>query len=140
MDYFAELWEVTEIANVYIDTRDSASNAYVLNVLQRLLNAWYQDLSLLYKKGSHLFFHELQEQNALQLASLEGVHSRVPNFCSLAVLSLWHNISYVYARLKDAYSVPNETAEDLNQHLHIAYNDITTKLENGDQQMEDADD
>ncbi|KAG9623312.1 hypothetical protein KCU64_g20360, partial [Aureobasidium melanogenum] len=141
--YFAELWEVTEIANGYINVRrsDPASDADVHDVLQRLSEVWHQDLSLLYEKGSHLFFRDLKEQNALQIAiNLESIHSRVPNFCSLAVLPLWHNLPYLYARLKEAYRVSDETAEDLCQHLHVAYDDIITNLYDGDQDMEDAHD
>ncbi|KAH0279859.1 hypothetical protein KCU91_g1435, partial [Aureobasidium melanogenum] len=141
-DYFAELWEVTEIANDYINTRrsDPADKADVRDMLQRLSKVWHQDLSLLYKKGSHLFFRDLKEQNALQVATnLKSIHSRIPKFCSLAVLPLWHNIPYLYARLKEAYGVPNRfAAEDLCQHLHIAYDDIITNLNHEDQEMEDA--
>ncbi|KAH0361031.1 hypothetical protein KCU65_g8980, partial [Aureobasidium melanogenum] len=141
-DYFAELWEVTAMANNYINTRrsDPADNADVHDVLLRLAKAWYQDLSLLYKKGSHLFFRDLKEQNALQIATnMKSIHSRIPNFCSLAVLPLWHNIPYLYARLKEAYGVSDETAEDLCQHLHIAYDDIIMNLDGGDEDMKDTD-
>jgi hypothetical protein len=141
ISYFVELWEVTDLATHYIETRiPDPSNfefAEVIALLDRLWDAWFQDLSLLYQKHN-LLFSDPHKQVVSQIASVKAIQAKAPTFCTLAVLPRWHGIPLQYAEIKEKWGITDVEAEDLDGHLHIAYDEILTKFQDGDVEMEDG--
>jgi hypothetical protein len=141
VSYFVELWEVTNLATDYIkDWRpDPADYTEAITFLDRLSDVWFQDLSMLYEKDC-LLFQDPKEERASQIASIKAIREQVPSFCSLAVLPRWHGIPYMYAQLKEKWGVTDTEAEDLDAHLHVAYDEILTEHNGEDLEMKDEDD
>jgi len=141
ISYFVELWQVTDLATDYIRNWKSSPSNFTdkINFLDRLSDVWFQDLSLLYEKNSRLY-QDPKKQVASQIASIEAIRAQAPKFCSLAVLPRWHGIPYLYAQLKHKWGITDEEAEDLDGHLHVAYDEILTQLNGEDLEMDDFDD
>lgn len=137
ISYFVELWEVTDLATDYIKNwRPNPTNyTELITFLDRLSDVWFQDLSLLYEKNSHLF-QDPKKEVAVQVASIKAIKAQVPTFCTLAILPRWHGIPYLYAQLKHKWGVTDEEAEDLDGHLHVAYDETLTKLDSEDLEMD----
>ncbi|KEQ72927.1 hypothetical protein M436DRAFT_82199 [Aureobasidium namibiae CBS 147.97] len=137
ISYFVELWEVTDLATDYIkDWRPNPTDySDIITFLDRLSDVWFQDLSLLYEKHSCLF-QDPKKKVATQVASIKVIKAQVPTFCSLAVLPRWHGIPHLYAQLKHKWGVTDEEAEDLDGHLHVAYDEILTKLTGEDLELD----
>jgi hypothetical protein len=140
--YFVELWRVTDLATEYINTRtpdpEDADYEDVIKLLDHLQDAWLQDLSLLYKSDSPLF-QDPKEETAIQIASLNAIKAQEPTFCSFGVLPRWHGIPYQHAQIKEKWGVTDDDAEDLEGHLHVAYDKILTRLNDEDAEMENGD-
>lgn len=136
ISYFVELWEVTDLATDYIKNWRPNPTTYpdMITFLDRLSDVWFQDLSLLYEKNSHLF-QDPKKGVSTQIASVEAIRAKSPTFCTFAILPRWHGIPYLYAQLKHTWGVTDEEAEDLDAHLHVAYDDILTKLNDEDLKM-----
>lgn len=128
ISYFIELWKVTDMATDYIKNwRPNPVNyTEAITFLDRLSDAWFQDLSMLYERDC-LLYQDPKEEVAAQFASIKAIREQAPSFCSLAVLPRWHGIPYLYAQLKHKWGVTDEEAEDLDADLHVAYNEILTK-------------
>lgn len=135
--YFVELWQVTDLATDYIKDwkPDLIDYSEIITFLDRLSDAWFQDLSVLYEKDSHLF-QDPKKEVAIQVASIKAIRAQVPTFCTLAIFPRWHGIPYLHTQLKHKWKVTDEEAEDLDVHLHVAYDDILTKLKKEDLEMD----
>jgi len=133
ISYFVELWEVTDLATDYIKNWRPNPTDYtdIITYSDRLSDVWFQDLSLLYEKHSCLF-QDPKKEVAVQVASIKAIKAQVPTFCTLAILPRWHGIPYLYAQLKHKWGVTDEEAEDLDGHLHMAFDEILTKLNDED--------
>lgn len=141
ISYFVELWKVTDLATDHIKNwrPDPVNYIEAINFLDRLADAWSQDMSMLYEKDC-LLFPDPKKEIAAQIASIKAIQDQAPTFCSLAVLPRRHGIPYLYAQVKDKWGVTDQEAEDLDAHLHVAYNEILTKHNGEDLEMEDEDD
>jgi hypothetical protein len=113
--YFVELWEVTDLATHYIETRIPDPSNF-----------------------DNLLFSDPHKAVVSQIASIRAIRAKAPAFCTLAVLPRWHGIPGQYAQIKHKWGITDVEAEDLDGHLHVAYDEILTKLKGGDVEMEDG--
>jgi hypothetical protein len=89
-------------------------------------------------KNSPLF-QDPTEKVALQIASIKAIQTQEPTFCTFGVLPRWHGIPYQYAQIKEKWDVTDDEAENLEGHLHVAYDEILTRLNGQDAEMESGD-